>query len=156
MPGTHAPAEERFWRNVCDAGYCWEWTAGLDTGGYGQFKETPGESPKRAHRYSWVLHFGEIPNGLRVLHHCDNRKCVRSDHLFLGTSLNNAKDMIRKGRARYAAGEHAAHSKLTEAQAQEIRAAYVRGGVSHRALAEQYGINKSNITRLLGGRTYRG
>jgi hypothetical protein len=54
--------------------------------------------PRLAHRMSWEMHFGPIPEGMLVLHHCDVRRCVRPDHLFLGTARDNTRDMIAKGR----------------------------------------------------------
>lgn len=62
-----------------------------------------GEGDKKVHlthRLSWVYHNGEIPDGLCVLHHCDNPRCVNPKHLFLGTRADNNKDMLNKGRAR--------------------------------------------------------
>lgn len=95
------PVEERFWEKVEKLTDCWVWTAGTDDKGYGRIlnkrKEHGGET--RAHRLSWILHNGPIPTGLYVLHKCDNPPCVRPDHLFLGTNLDNMRDMKEKGRA---------------------------------------------------------
>lgn len=157
MPGKHAPPAERFWRHVRTSDACWEWIASCDDGGYGRFKEVSGASPVKAHRFSWVLHFGEIPYDLDVLHHCDNPRCVRPDHLFIGTPLNNTRDMIRKGRARYAGGWGASpplNSKLTDEQVRKIRADHAASKVSHRELGRRYGVDHSNITRLLNGKSY--
>ena len=92
---------DRFWSKVDTSGECWTWTADLDDHGYGRL----GIGRKRiepAHRVAWTLANGPIPEGLRVLHHCDNPPCVRPDHLFLGTQADNMADMMAKGRARNA------------------------------------------------------
>ena len=91
--------EQRFWAKVDkeSPNGCWEWTAGLNGAGYGQFTMWPA-SPVRAHRFSWELRHGPIPDGLCALHRCDNRPCVNPDHLFLGTRGDNIRDCFSKGR----------------------------------------------------------
>ena len=88
----------RFWQRVkkADGDACWEWdnVAGRR---YGQFY-LHGKQVQ-AHRASWELNVGEIPDGIKVLHRCDHTHCVRPDHLFLGTQADNVADMISKGRA---------------------------------------------------------
>ena len=90
------PTEPRFWRYVAKSDGCWEWTRGVNSKGYGRINHQ-GKN-MLTHRYSWDLHNGPIPVGLYVLHHCDNRRCVRPDHLFLGDAGDNARDMAQKER----------------------------------------------------------
>jgi len=88
---------ERFWSAVRKGETCWEWTRSLDGGGYGRVfdaKEFGGR--EKAHRISWMLHFGPIPDGRVICHHCDNTRCVRPDHLFIGTQADNARDREQK------------------------------------------------------------
>ena len=77
---------------------CWEWIGTITNEGYGVFGVEGGFSS--AHRFSWKIHYGDIPDGLLVLHKCDNRKCVNPEHLFLGTHQDNMRDKIAKGRWR--------------------------------------------------------
>lgn len=88
---------DRFWEKVNKTETCWLWTASTQ-GGYGQIGHDIYLRPVRAHRVSWELHYGPIPAGLDVLHKCDNPPCVRPDHLFIGTALDNVQDMLRKER----------------------------------------------------------
>lgn len=89
--------EERFKNKYTkDASGCWLWTAYKDRDGYG-YLQVSGKSI-RAHRVSWELTNGPIPNGMFICHSCDTSSCVNSDHLFIGTGTDNMKDKINKGR----------------------------------------------------------
>lgn len=78
---------------------CWQWKGSSNKDGYGTTRYM-GKSIM-AHRLSFLLHGGEIPDGMCVLHSCDNPPCVNPDHLFLGTHQDNMDDMARKGRRYY-------------------------------------------------------
>lgn len=97
--------EERFWWYTASIGasedQCWEWRGTIDTGGYGALRKPGRYSGKtRASRYSWELHNGPIPDGMHVLHTCDNTKCVNPNHLWAGTHSDNMRDMTAKGRGK--------------------------------------------------------
>ena len=103
----------------------------------------------RGSRASWSIFNGPIPDGMLVLHHCDNRACVRPDHLFVGTQSDNMKDAVRKGRA--IIGEKGGQSKLTNGQILTIRREYAVGGKTQSELAREYGVTESTIGRAVRG-----
>lgn len=128
------PIEARFWRKVNKSGplpdpekypnvmgRCWLWTAGVFRDGYGKIRKTTDvdSKSKRAHRVSWEMHNGEIPEGMWVLHHCDNTRCVNPEHLFLGTHQDNEDDKIKKGR--HVAGERNGRAKVNPLQVRIMR-----------------------------------
>jgi hypothetical protein len=84
-------------RTPTTADICWEWAGARNSDGYG--KSYAGSGYRMAHRVAWESSFGPIPDGLFVLHRCDNPPCVRPDHLFLGTNTDNVRDSVAKGRA---------------------------------------------------------
>lgn len=87
---------KRFWDKVDKSGDCWEWAAACNSSGYGHIKLDG--AMILAHRLSWILANGPIPDNLCICHTCDNRTCVNPDHLWLGTRADNNSDMTKKGR----------------------------------------------------------
>ena len=103
------PLKDRFLSKVSKSeSGCWEWTGNIAGGGYG-YIHAEGKL-KRAHRVSHELFVGPIPEGLNVLHTCDNRKCVNPAHLFVGTQKDNLLDCYNKGRRPW---EHLLQEKQT-------------------------------------------
>jgi len=121
---ARASAEDRFWDGVDQSpgqgpsGDCWEWTKGRVEQGYGRLSVGLGEV--RAHRLSFEIAFGPIPEGLMVCHHCDNPPCCNPSHLFVGTNTDNMADMATKGRSLQGTRHHKA--KLTDDDVRAIRA----------------------------------
>lgn len=120
---------------------CWLWYAGVDSYGYGQIKVPWRRSPEKAHRVSYLLFRGDIPDDLCVCHHCDTPACVNPFHLFLGTKRDNSIDCARKGRRH--------NQRITVETAREIYRA--RGTLSE--IAERWGIHPSTISEIQTGRT---
>jgi len=122
---------------------CWIWLASLGSHGYGNASE-PGRRVDVAHRVSYRAFVGPIPDGMLVQHSCDNHWCVAPHHLSLGTDATNALDKQRKGRAA---------KKLTM---RDVRAIRARIGIEpDRAIAADFGINKSMIYRIKHGRSWK-
>lgn len=125
---------------------CWEWTGFKSGGGYGYFNlNQPMHDGKRishkvrAHRMAYEITYGAIPIGMHVLHKCDNRSCVRPDHLFLGTHADNLFDMALKGRS--------GRKKLTPEAAYAILWRKISGGETAK-LADEYGVAASTVRRI--------
>jgi hypothetical protein len=124
---------------------CWIWTGCLFDNGYGVFRI--GGKNKKAHRFSYELSKGVIPDGLVVCHRCDNKMCVNPDHLFLGTMQDNVTDMVTKGRKHYPKGELHGQAKLCASDVLHIRENARRG--NHKIIAAQLGISPSYIGSIL-------
>ena len=152
------PLRERFLEKVQKTENCWIWTGGkTSNGGYGMIRNEDGRGGRhlRAHRVAYELFVAPIPEGMCVLHRCDNPGCVNPDHLFLGTDADNAADSVAKGRQ--AQGERNGSAKLTQRQVQEIREQYRRGSAEFGCygLGRQYGVDHSAIFAIVKGRNWK-
>jgi hypothetical protein len=158
----------RFWGHVAKTespNDCWIWTAYRDQLGYGNIGI--GGKVEKAHRVAWVISNGAIPDGLLVLHNCDNPSCVRFEHLRLGTDLDNSRDRENRHRGNKAhgdrngsrlhpeklvRGEDHHEAKLTWGKVREIRRRYKWGGIggdSLTTLATEFGMNPATIQRIV-------
>lgn len=128
---------------------CIEWTGFKNHDGYGQISYTKKgiERAIGAHRASWMVHVGPIPNDLYVLHKCDNPCCVRIEHLWLGNDADNMRDKINKGRGNHKRGSKSPVAKLSEKKAKEILHMKGQGKTSHE-LSKEYGIAASSIRSI--------
>jgi hypothetical protein len=143
--------EHRFRRSYEKTESCWNWTK-RTIFGYGYFSLN-GKSI-RAHRYSYQLHKGKIPEGLCVCHSCDNRRCVNPSHLWLGTLNDNIQDCKRKGRLNRPKHERHSQAKLSMVLANQIRLLYRKGNISHFSLAKKFGVGPTAIKRIVAGHTW--
>lgn len=123
----------RFWSKVRKGDGCWEWSGSRNHRNYGIIFVYQDERRKNhnmaASRFSWILHFGAIPDGMQVCHTCDNPPCVRPDHLWLGTAKQNTDDRIAKGRRNRG---HPDHCKHGHPYTPDNTYRYVRRGYAYR------------------------
>lgn len=137
---------------------CWEWN-GSKRRGYG--RTTAGsrtDGTRRtvsAHRLSYELHNGAIPDGYEVCHKCDNPSCINPDHLFVGTRQDNIDDRERKGRNVVFVGEEQPRTKLTKKAVKDARWERAYKGTSFQALANKYGVSKKTMQNAINGVTWR-
>lgn len=142
----HSKMVERFhssYTTIAECG-CWIWDRSCDKGGYGWFAFERSKTGK-AHRASWFIHFGPIPDGLCVLHRCDNPSCVNPHHLFLGTNTENNIDKVTKNRQAY--GQRNGMAILNESQIKEIRNLYPDIGCAE--LARMYKMSNGAIQHIV-------
>jgi hypothetical protein len=134
------------------ANECWFWTASTAGKGYGQIKVPGTRRQVYAHRLAYELDVGPVPDGMMVLHTCDNPRCVNPKHLFLGTGADNLTDMARKGRHLY--GERNTEHRLTESEVHRIFD-LAASGWSQRRIAEKFGVGQPQVGRILRGERWR-
>lgn len=131
-------SEQKFWEKVDkkEEDECWEWKACKDTCGYGIIWYN--KKNTKTHRFSWILHYGKIPKGTEVCHHCDNPPCVNPKHLWMGTHRSNMLDMRAKNRGSITKGEKNGSHKLTENDVINIRNKYKMKKYTITKLSKQY------------------
>lgn len=137
---------------------CWLWF-GCQSKADGRGRISINGKEEYAPRVSWLIHRGAIPEGLCVLHACDNPPCVNPDHLFLGTLVDNWDDMRRKGRGDCGRGSGNGLAKLREEDVREIRRFHQRSGLSvceaSRRLTKRFKVHPVTIEYILRGRTWK-
>lgn len=144
---SRRPIEDRLWSRVAKSDGCWEWQGAFHKTGYGIISRAGERGYWLTHRVAWEVTNGPISIGACVLHHCDNRRCVRPSHLYVGDKKDNARDREARHR-RDVRGERNGRAKLSETQVVEIRTRYANGGVTQKCLAEKFGVSKSHVSNL--------
>lgn len=156
----NSPFKHRFWAKVSIKGpthpihgRCWIWKGNKSSNNYGQIIQNG--QVISAHRASWKVHFGPIPAGMYVCHHCDNRICVNPKHLFLGTCADNMADCVNKGRQTI--GQKNGNSTLTDKHVLEIRQRYKRGSAKHgqSQLGYEFGVSQVTIGRVVNRKHWK-
>lgn len=140
---TRNKRSARFWSHVPDrpADGCWPWV-GATRGDYGVFSKGH-KNPIGAHRMSYELEYGAIPDGLLVRHLCHNRFCVRPDHLLLGTTQDNVRDRVEAGRS----SRHGGTKKLTDADVEAVRI-MLDQGMTGKDIASHFGVSEGLISMI--------
>lgn len=131
-----------------DSSGCWLFIGSRDELGYGRFRDPKSKSYlMSAHRSSYLLFRGKIPDGMIVCHSCDNPSCVNPSHLFIGSHKDNSLDMMKKGRDRIV-GIKNGRAKLTEENILNIRFLYDQGELSDREIGKLYGVVETTIANI--------
>jgi hypothetical protein len=153
---NNPPDAEWLWAQVDRSGgsnACWLWVHTKSPAGYGHISLRG--KLWLTHRLAWELTNGPIPDGMFVCHNCpdgDNPSCINPAHLFLGTAQDNMRDMVAKKRCVYGERHHA--TKLTQAQVDHLRETYAAGGITYKALAKEYGVDKTTVSNIVRYKTW--
>lgn len=144
------PLRDRLYAQVFKTESCWIWLGALDRNKYGRLRARGRDH--YAHRLAWEFEHGPITTDFYLCHKCDNPLCIRPSHLFLGTQKQNIQDA--KTKDRLAKGERHGRVKLTEHQVLEARQKYKSGGITHQALAHEYGVSRQTMTSAITGKNW--
>ena len=138
---------------------CWEWLGGHNHAGYGNFKYYPDIKDRKkrhtivAHRFSYIIAKGEFSRDLLILHKCDNPGCVNPNHLFIGTQLDNMRDMVSKGRGCSHIGTKNGRAKLDEDKVRNIKA-MIKDGKTDKILSNIYNVAPVTIWQIRKGNNW--
>jgi len=146
--------EIRFWKYIIkndDINKCWKWTGSKIKSGYGNISVN--DKIKLAHRVSYEMHNGAIPEGMFVCHSCDNPECCNPLHLWIGTNSDNVADKMKKGRLNPNDGMNNPRAILKDQDILEIRKLLL-DGVKGAVIARQYGVGKTAICRIKLGKSW--
>jgi hypothetical protein len=145
--------EERFWEKVDKTGACWWWVSHIGYRGYGTFWVGGRKRWKYAHRLSWELaNDQEVPDGMVVMHSCDNPACVNPDHLSVGCQKDNKQDCVNKLRQAYGV-KNGGGVKLDDQKAAEIMC--LKGKLGSTTVGRRYGVSKGIILKIWHGRLWK-
>lgn len=138
--------EERFHAKIDKSKGCWLWQGSVALSGYGRI--TFEGKTYRAHRLSWILHRGDIPEGLVVCHSCDTPSCVNPNHLWIGTNADNIAD--RDAKKRTAKGSEISNSnKLTEEEVLSIRRLHADEALSWKELSRRFKVSDVQVRNIV-------
>jgi hypothetical protein len=153
QPRPRKNPRDLFMSHVEKTNNCWKWKALINYLGYGKFRLYGDKNMGSAHRISWRLHKGPIPERRFVLHTCDNRACVNPDHLFLGTQDDNMKDASKKGRLQKGVQKY--NAKLTDEKVRTIRNLFHIKKWSAGKIARIFGLNEANAWRIANRQAWK-
>ncbi len=146
-PRTMEEVRVAFWVRVEKTSNCWKWIGATQPDGYGSVTFHGQRWP--AHKFAFFLTHGKVTKGLFILHKCDNKGCVNPDHLYEGTTKDNARDASQRGRLNPHRGESCSTSKLTTQNVIEIRKRYRWYKVPASLLAKEYGVCRQLINGII-------
>ena len=160
----HKPLIQNFWDKVIKTDKCWKWKGKPGHHGYGRIRCL--DKDYAAHRLSWEIHYGSIPEGFCVCHKCDNPPCTNPKHLFLGTHTDNQHDCYLKKRRAYSekngkytrpdrtpVGEKHGRAKLKESDIKKIRS--LKNKISQTAIAHIFNTPQTNISLILNNKAWK-